>query len=105
MQDKIKTYLKRLSFVSGHPQTDWQKLFLVFIFLGLVSLAWNIYFFFSVRSEIEASDRAASSAEGRLSTEQEDKLRKVIESYEAKKARNAEILQKGVPALEDPASA
>jgi hypothetical protein len=69
--------------------------------LAVASFIWNIYFYFSVQSDIKTAESADNSRSA-LSGAQEDEIRKTITRFENKKAdQQSLIMNKGFK-LEDP---
>ncbi len=101
MQDKVKEILKRFSFVTNQPESDWPKLFLCLVLIGIVSLVWNIYFYFAVQADIAASENSSRTRAAAIATK-EDEIREVIQTFEDKKANQTKLLESKSYKLEDP---
>jgi hypothetical protein len=101
MHDKLKEILKKLSFVTNRPEVDWPRMFSILIAIGCVSVIWNVYFYFTVKANIAASESVSKGRAG-ASLTREDEIKAVIQIYEDKKAKQSKLLESQTYKLEDP---
>ncbi len=92
-----KEIIEKMKIVTRHPNRNWRKILLL-----LISFAWNIYFFFSVKSAITQADISASLPQtGNISKENE--INKILKFYDEKRVKFNQIENNRAPILEDPA--
>lgn len=97
-----KEIIEKMKIVTRHPNRNWRKILLLLISLALISFAWNIYFFFSVKSAITQADISASLPQtGNISKENE--INKILKFYDEKRVKFNQIENNRAPILEDPA--
>lgn len=101
--EKILEKLKGLSIITRHPNRDWHKISAVLLVLAVVSLVWNIYFYFSVRSAVEKSS-AINVTSSNPNIGKESEINKTLRIYEEKKTVHDSIKSSPAVRLEDPAT-
>ncbi len=97
-----KEILEGLKIITRHPNRNWRKVFIVLALLALISLVWNIFFFFEVRSAIMQAD-ISSSLPFVSGDAKDSEISKTLKMYEEKKARFEKLYNNRPEVLEDPA--
>lgn len=87
MQDKIKKIGEKIFFFTTDPDRDWRRMFSLLVLFVIISFIWNIYFFFNVREDIRAADAVQANVPT-STVGQEDEVKKTINLYNAKAAKN-----------------
>lgn len=99
------SYLKRLSIVTTHPDADWLKIFALLFIIGVLSLGWNIYFFFTVKHNLTSTSQVGQTTGATISNEEEERMKKVIDSYDARAEAHSAIIKDAPEEVADPAGA
>lgn len=105
MKNEINLIVRSFSFITARPDSDWIRVFSMLFILATISLCWNIYFFFSVRNDIQNIGKDYVSAPAKTSGGAEQEMMDIIQKYEARAEKNAAIIQGPSSTVADPAGA
>ena len=86
-----KKKLKNMYFVGQYPDTDWQRLLVLFIVIGLFMALWSFYNYYQIRNEVFNVDSASGSARIEAANKQKE-LQVVIDRYQAKEQKFRSLL-------------
>lgn len=101
MQEYIKKIIKKVSFFTTQPDSDWRKVCIVLLILATGSLAWNVYFYFRIQEKIAESEVVQKSKVSIIGARQNE-VQQIIEVYEKKKSAQATLITEKLLRLEDP---
>lgn len=104
LKNKIKSVMKKFSFVTTHPDSDWMKVFGLLFIIALLSLCWNIYFYFSVKHDITVSSQA-TEVKVETGATAEEQINEVIDIYETRGTAHRSVILMPPPGVPDPAGA
>ncbi len=103
MKNKINIYIKKLSFITAQPDSDWLRVFIILILLAAFSLGWNIYFYFSVKHDIENVVSNSVVKPSALGPSTEEEMRDIIKKYDSRAAESQAAAAGSSPEVADPA--
>ncbi len=96
--------MKRMSIVTTHPDSDWANVFMMLFIIAMLSLCWNVYFYFAVKHDITVSSQVIDTPASTGATA-EEQIKEVIDIYEARGAAHQTVLAVTPPGVPDPAGA
>ncbi len=101
MQELLTKFLKKVSFVTTQPESDWKKISSLLLILALCSFGWNVYFYFNIQNKIQESEVVQRTRSGLVGARQ-DEVQEIINMYEKKKALQSSLITNKSFRLEDP---
>jgi CHASE3 domain sensor protein len=101
MQELLTKLLKKVSFVTTQPESDWKKIFLLLFILALCSFGWNVYFYYNIQDKIKESEVVQKARSGSVGARQ-DEVQEIINMYEKKKTLQSSLITNKSFRLEDP---
>ncbi|MBU3668782.1 MAG: hypothetical protein FGM57_02325 [Candidatus Taylorbacteria bacterium] len=101
MQESLKKIVQKISFFTTKPDVDWRRMFTILILVAVVSLGWNVYFYFVVQRQIAESEIVMKNKVG-TSGAREDEVQEVVNQYEKRKADQTSLITNKSFKLEDP---
>lgn len=101
MQELCNKFLKKVSFVTTQPESDWKKIFSLLLILAVCSFGWNVYFYYNIQGKIKESEVVQKVRSGTVGARQ-DEVQEIINMYEKKKALQSTLITNKSFRLEDP---